>query len=106
MRRCALRPPSSIITPPHTLLVRPQLANPGYPIFNAIIAQGNAITAGPNFPLTGAVVSAAQAIGTTEDTAAVSLVDFNNFRVQVVDVINILDLKIREILAVNAPVCP
>jgi len=40
------------------------------------------------------------------ETMALSIVDFNNFRAKVEDAINILDGKIRQILAVQEPTCP
>ena len=59
------------------------------------------VTDGLAFP-TGVAVP----LGTTNADAALSLVDFNNFRINVIQTIDILDAKMREILAVQAANCP
>jgi len=51
------------------------------------------------------VTRSSKQIGDTTDSAAVSIPDFNIFRLQVIDAINLLDMKIREMLAVQAPTC-
>jgi len=96
-------------TPPATPAGNPVSGNLGlktgqYPYFNVLVQTGTTATPG-TLPLTAAEVRGVRALGTSTDDAAMSLVDFNIFRIQVIDVINILDLKIREILAVQAPVC-
>ena len=46
-------------------------------------------------------------LGNTEDSAALSIAGFHQFRSEVIDMINILDNKIREILsASNTVQCP
>lgn len=80
-----------------------------WPIFNAIVAPGASPAALPvgTFPLNGATIRAWKPLDSTNsDSAAVSLVDFNNFRLSVVNVIDILDFKMREILSVSRPTCP
>ena len=82
-------------------------ASPGYPIIfpigtsAATISTVTGVTDGLSFPTTTTV-----ALGNTALDAALSLVDFNVFRGNVIQAIDILDQKIRDILAVTEPTCP
>ena len=86
---------------------RSENASPGYPIIFPIGTSGATITTvtgvtdGLSFPTTTTV-----ALGNTALDAALSLVDFNVFRGNVIQAIDILDQKIRDILAVTEPTCP
>ena len=48
----------------------------------------------------------AEAANAAAGNVALSLTDFDNFRIKVVDAINKLDQKIRDILMTTAPECP
>ena len=78
-----------------------------YPIIFPLGSAAGAITViagvtdGLAFP-TAATVP----LGVTNADTALSLVDFNNFRINVLQAIDILDAKMREMLAVQAANCP
>ena len=54
----------------------------------------------------GLQVLAEDTLGTGPETSALSIADFNVFRTEMVNIVRILDGKIREMLAVAAPQCP
>ena len=82
-------------------------ASPGYPILFPLgtsatsISLTTGITDGLSFP-----TSTTTAIGTGVTSVALSVVDFNIFRGNVIQAIDILDQKIRDILDVTKPTCP
>jgi len=45
------------------------------------------------------------ALGTDMNTAALSITDFNFFRIQMINALRVLDQSIRDILSVQAPMC-
>jgi len=76
-----------------------------YQIIFPITAGGAAVTAGliaDGLLLTGT----SNALGTTTDTAALSISDFNNFRLNMIDALNILDQSVRDIVSPTPPSCP
>ena len=81
-------------------------ATPGYPIVFPLGTAAEAVTLqspgtdGLSFP-TG--ISAI--IGSSPASHALSITDFNLFRTNVIQAIDILDQKIRDILAVTEPSC-
>ena len=70
----------------------------------AISSTGNPALDGLTFPLTAIVGTIP--IGDTNANVALSIMDFNLFRINVINRFNILDQKIRDILAVQEPTCP
>ena len=70
----------------------------------AISSTGNSALDGLTFPL--APIVGTIAIGDTNADVALSIMDFNLFRINVINGFNILDQKIRDILAVQEPTCP
>ena len=82
-------------------------ASPGYPILFPLgtsattISLISGVTDGLSFP-----VGSTTSMGTTAANTALSIVDFNVFRGNVIQAIDILDQKIRDILAVTQPTCP
>ena len=82
-------------------------ASPGYPIVFPLAKSAAAVslvtgaTDGLAFPTT---MSAE--IGSSPALTALSITDFNIFRTNVIQAIDILDQKIRDILAVTEPTCP
>merc|ERR1712029_93294 len=52
------------------------------------------------------ISSTCNALGTTTDTVALSVSDFNLFRQQMIIAINLLDQSIRDIVAGTPPNCP
>jgi len=79
-----------------------------FPVFQALTSgdlSGAAPAAG-TLPLEGLELRGSRQLGDDGDSVALSVVEFNTFRIMVIDAINILDLKIREILNVPAPTCP
>ena len=82
-------------------------ASPGYPILFPIgtsatsISLITGVTDGLSFP-----TSITTAHGNLASNVALSVADFNIFRQNVIQTIDILDQKIRDILAVTQPTCP
>ena len=70
----------------------------------AISSSGNPFFDGLAFPL--AQLTGATPIGDLNANVALSIIDFNLFRINVINGFNILDQKIRDILAVQEPTCP
>ena len=70
----------------------------------AISSTGNPSLDGLAFPL--AQLFGTTAIGDLNANVALSIIDFNLFRINVINGFNILDQKIRDILAVQEPTCP
>ena len=70
----------------------------------AISSTGNPSLDGLAFPL--AQLFGTTAIGDLNANVALSIIDFNLFRINVINGFNILDQKIRDILAVHEPTCP
>ena len=82
-----------------------------YPVFQALTSgdlSGAVPPAGtlPASAFEGLELRGSRQLGDDADSVALSIVEFNSFRIMVIDAINILDLKIREILNVPAPTCP
>ena len=77
-----------------------------YPILYPIGSGGsislNGLTDNGLWYPTGTTVSS----GDTTNSAALSIADFNIFRESVINTVNILDQKIRDILDVTKPTCP
>ena len=96
--------PSAVST---SLGDRTEGSSPGYPIVFPIGTSDTSIslisgaTDGLSFP-TGMTT----AHGNLASNTALSLIDFNIFRGNVIQAIDILDQKIRDILAVTEPTCP
>ena len=72
----------------------------------AISSTGNPALDGLTFPLTQIPGIGTTAIGDLSGNVALSITDFNLFRINVINGFNILDQKIRDILAVQEPTCP
>ena len=78
----------------------------GWPV-SPITSGGAAYVADPLFAPTGDLdIIASESLGTGPTGTALSIADFNDFRRAVVDMINILDTKIREMVRVTPPECP
>ena len=67
------------------------------------MTDGLALNAGGTALL---VPSSAAGVGNTANTAALSIADFNRFRGDVLQAIDILDQKLRDIVAISATTCP
>jgi len=85
-------------------------SSPGYPILFPLASSSGTLTAPiPGF-MDGITLLnpplAYEASNTLPHTAALSLFDFNLFRGNVIQAIDILDQKIRDILDVLEPTCP
>ena len=77
----------------------------GWPV--SPITSGGAYVADPLFAPTGDLdIISSESLGTGPTGTALSISDFNDFRRAVVDMINILDTKIREMVRVTPPECP
>ena len=81
-------------------------ASPGYPIVFPLgnVARAVSLVAGATDGLS--FPTSSQVIGTSPALTALSITDFNLFRMNVIQAIDILDQKIRDILAVTEPTCP
>ena len=73
-----------------------------YPIGSGGSISLNGLTDNGLWYPTGTTVSS----GDTTNSAALSIADFNIFRESVINTVNILDQKIRDILDVTKPTCP
>ena len=74
----------------------------------AISSAGNPGLDGLAFPLAQVALPGfgTTALGDTNANVALSIMDFNLFRISVIGGFDILDQKIRDILAVQEPTCP
>ena len=83
-------------------------ASPGYPILFPIGTSPTTptlipgVTDGLAFPTR----TTTSIMGTLPSNTALSIADFNIFRGNVIQAVDILDQKIRDILAVAQPTCP
>ena len=81
-------------------------ASPGYPILFPLgtsattISLISGVTDGLSFP-----TSTTTSLGTLASNTALSIADFNIFRGNVIQAVDILDQKIRDILAITPPSC-
>lgn len=78
----------------------------GYPIFFPITAGGAPVSGGSITDGLNIADGTPSALGTTTDTVALSVSDFNLFRQQMIIAINLLDQSIRDIVAGTPPNCP
>jgi len=77
-----------------------------YPIIFPITLNGAALQDGIAPEGLNTADSQPQTLGTSMDQAALSITDFNVFRIQMVKALRILDKSVRGILDTQAPTCP
>ena len=84
-------------------------ATPGYPIIFPLGPSGG-VMSGTTDPTLGGLTFATSLVygisNTNPSTTALSMFDFNLFRWNVIQSIDIIDQKIRDILDVMEPTCP
>ena len=81
-------------------------AGPDFTILFPITDGGAALTPGSIPEGLTTIASVPSALGTTMDNAALSISDFNFFRIQMIKALRVLDKSVRDILNTQAPTCP